>query len=604
MREGKRGSSYPALRKLGGRPYESDRASFQLPEHVAQGFSAAQSAEIIAEHFSKISQDFAPLEMRNLPQRIQIFLSKSDMNLAPILSVEEVRKRIIKAKKPHSQVPGDLPRKLVQNCAAALANPVSIIFNRITQSATFPPQWKTEHQIPIPKIYPPSNENDLRNIAKTPFLSKLYESYVCGWLLPIIKPYMDPGQCGLRGSSITHYLIRLLHFIHSTLDRKKPHSELTACVDISKAFNRVDHLLVIEDLYDMHTPTWLLKIIFSYLKTRSMVLTYNNTKSSLKYLPGGGPQGAFLGGLIFLMKYNGAFLRPPIPRPIRGPVLKSKAQTVKYVDDGAIAVSIDLKQCLQADTSMRQQPSNYHERTGHVLPAVNNLLQYYIHDTEKFTAENKMVINKQKTKVLNFIKSKKFDFPPELSFADGTEIECISKTKLVGVILSENLSWHENTLYICQKARQKLWILRRMVKLNLNQEILFNVYIKEVRSMLELAVPVWHPSLTKKQSLDIERIQKISFKLILGENYDNYNQACKTLNTQTLEERRIKLCLKFATKNANSDNSLFIKYTPNKNTRQKTNLVREYKCRTRRFQKSSLPYLATLLNTAHRSKQV
>ena len=61
----------------------------------------------------------------------------------------------------------------------------------------------------------------------------------------------------------------------------------------------------------MHTPTWLLKIIFSYLKNRSMVLTYNNTKSSLKYLPGGGPQGAFLGGLIFMIKYNGAFLRPP-----------------------------------------------------------------------------------------------------------------------------------------------------------------------------------------------------------------------------------------------------------------------------------------------------
>ena len=56
-----------------------------------------------------------------------------------------------------------------------------------------------------------------------------------------------------------------------------------------------------------------------------------------------------------MIKYNGAFLRPPIPRPIRGPVLKSKAQTVKNVDDGAIAVSIDLKQCLQADSSERQR---------------------------------------------------------------------------------------------------------------------------------------------------------------------------------------------------------------------------------------------------------
>ena len=70
----------------------------------------------------------------------------------------------------------------------------------------------------------------------------------------------------------------------------------------------------------------------------------------------------------------------------------------------------------------------------------------------------------------------------------------------------------------------------------------------EVRSILELAEPVWQPSLTKKQSSDIERIQKILFKLILGDNYDDYNQACKFLGTQTLEKRRIKLCLKFAKK--------------------------------------------------------
>ena len=107
----------------------------------------------------------------------------------------------------------------------------------------FPKQWKTEYQIAIPKSYPPETEDDLRNIAKTQFLSKVYESFVGSWLLPIIQPYLDTGQCGLKGFSITHYLIKLLHFIHSTLDLRKPHSVLAACVDISKAFNRIDHSL-------------------------------------------------------------------------------------------------------------------------------------------------------------------------------------------------------------------------------------------------------------------------------------------------------------------------------------------------------------------------
>ena len=88
-----------------------------------------------------------------------------------------------------------------------------------------------------------------------------------------------------------------------------------------------------------------------------------------------------------------------------------------------------------------------------------------------------------------------------------------------------------------------------MVKLGLDKPTLYDVYTKEVRSILELAVPVWHSGLTKQQSMEIERIQKISFRIILGNNYTSYIQACNFLSAQTLEERRDKLCLKFARKN-------------------------------------------------------
>ena len=125
---------------------------------------------------------------------------------------------------------------------------------------------------------------------------------------------------------------------------------------------------------------------------------------------------------------------------------------------------------------------------------------------------------------------------------------------------------------------------------------MFDVYIKEVRSLLELAVPVWHSGLTKHQSKDIERIQKIAFKIILGPLYETYTQSCIYLETETLEQRRIKICLKFARKNLKSENCLFKKFTKNLNTRQSAKLVCEYKCRTSRYRKSSLPYLAKLLN--------
>ena len=202
----------------------------------------------------------------------------------------------------------------------------------------------------------------------------------------------------MKGFSITHYLIKLLHFVHVTLDLRKPHAVLSALIDLSKAFNRVDHTLVIQDLYDMHTPSWLLKIVISYLSDRSMYLSHNGAQSNRKMLPGGGPQGAYLGGLIFIIKYNGAFLRPPVPRNIQGPMSKSRSEKVKFVDDGTVAVSVDLKTSLVPDPVDRDRPLNYHERTGHVLPVEHNLLQHYVRDAEQFVSDNKMVVNKKKTK--------------------------------------------------------------------------------------------------------------------------------------------------------------------------------------------------------------
>ena len=116
-------------------------------------------------------------------------------------------------------------------------------------------------------------------------------------------------------------------------------------------------------------------------------------------------------------------------------------------------------------------------------------------------------------------------------------------------------------------------------------------------------MPVWHSGLTKQQAGDIERIQKIAFKIILGGRYVNYQLAHKMLSVQTLEMRRIKLCLKFGKKNLKSENCMFTKITTNVNTRQKSDMVKEYKCNKGRFQKSSLPYMAKLINNDNRSRK-
>ena len=376
----------------------------------------------------------------------------------------------MKAKKPNSMVHGDVPKRVIQLFAPELALPVATIYNKINSTFEYPRQWVKESQIPIPKVFPPSTEDDLRPISKTFFFSKVYESFIGDWLLPFIRPYMDPGQYGIKGSSIVHYLIKFLHFIHSTLDLKKPHAVLAALVDLSKAFNRVSHLLVIQDLFDMHAPGWILAILSSYLSGRSMTMTFGKSTSSPRSLPGSSPQGALLGGLIFIVKYNGASLRPSIPRLL---LSKTESLSVKYVDDHTCATRINLKQCLTNDPVVRQRPLNFHERTGHILPNQSNMIQFTLDDLQCFTENNQMIINKSKTNLMVFNKSRNFDFPPEVQLKNTTNyLDVIEKTKLLGIQLTTDLKWSEQTIYISKKANSRIWMLRRMKILKIDPTII------------------------------------------------------------------------------------------------------------------------------------
>ena len=115
--EGKRGSSYPAIRKLGNRDFEAARnaQNFEIPELVENNLDENQSAEALADFFSSISQEFEPINVDRFPPKIRLELEKgrTDENV-PILFEHEVHKNIMKAKKPHSTVPGDVKKGLSQ----------------------------------------------------------------------------------------------------------------------------------------------------------------------------------------------------------------------------------------------------------------------------------------------------------------------------------------------------------------------------------------------------------------------------------------------------------------------------------------------------------
>ena len=365
------------------------------------------------KQFSQISQTVEPLDVEKLSPALRNAILEGRMATnKPTVEQHSVYRKILRLKKPNSSVPGDIPKILLKDNPFEYAKPASIIFNKIIKTAEWPRQWVQEHITVIPKsrTNPPQTEDGLCNIAKTAWMSKLCEALLGDFLLPVVEPYIDPGQCGgFRGTSVTHYLVKLFDFIHKTLNNRKPHCVVLTSEDLSKAYNRGSHMLVVEDLYAMHTPKWLLAILCSYLTSRSMLLKYQNTVSSSRSLPGGFGQGVWLGGLLFIIKFNGACLCPPIPRPIS----KNTSMQVKFVDDASQAASINLKLSLKPDPVIRPRPLNYHERSMMVLKPEEDIVTEELTRFSQFASQNKFVINRKKCYTMVFSRSRKYDFPPE-----------------------------------------------------------------------------------------------------------------------------------------------------------------------------------------------
>ena len=228
------------------------------------------------------------------------------------------------------------------------------------------------------------------------------EHFVVEWLLKLIQDKIDFRQYGgMKGNSITHYLIEFINFILLNQDSTEKTAILACMVDFSKAFNRHNHNLLITKLSDMGVPSWLLKVVMGFLTNRKMTLRYKGKQSSVKYLPGGGPQGTLLGLLLFIVLINDAGFEGQ--QNNAGELLTSRRNMktanelhLKYVDDLTLAEAINLPDKLvHLPSSERPIPDTYHARTGHVLPENSCALEKQLVRTNEYAENNQMKVNKK-----------------------------------------------------------------------------------------------------------------------------------------------------------------------------------------------------------------
>ena len=136
-----------------------------------------------------------------------------------------------------------------------------------------------------------------------------------------------------------------------------------------------------------------------------------------------------------------------------------------------------------------------------------------------------------------------------------------------------------------------------MKQLGVGEATLADYWAKEGRSLLELAVPLWHSGLTVRQTAAVERCQRVAVAAMCNSGWQDYDASLARLGLTRLAARREKLCQTFATRTVakSRHKDLFPRREHGHKTRH-GGIFLEDACRTRRRFRSARPYLARILN--------
>ena len=450
--------------------------------------------------------------------------------------------------------------------------------------------YKSEMITPVPKTFPPRSVDELRNISGLLTFNKVAEKLVAELMISEMKKCLDPSQyANQKGISLQHYLIKMIHQILSDTDNNSK-GEVTAVLatlyDWKEAFPRQCPKLGVEAFMKCGVRPSLIPLIINYLQDRSMKVKWHGKVSTKRLLNGGGPQGATFGIWEYLAQSN------------NNSDCVDPDYRYKFVDDLTVLEKINLLIIgLASFNSKITVPSNIPAH-NQFIPAEHLKSQSYLQDIQEWTENQKMILNLNKTKVMIFNSTDNYQFGAELSLNDN-KLEVVQKTKLLGVVITNDLKWNENTNFIVKRANIRLELLRKVSSFGTSIEEMKNIYVLYIRSVLEQSCVVWHSRLTEENSHDLERVQKAAMKIILGNKYNEYENALEMINLEKLSERRRNLCLKFAQNCLKNEKTKDMFKLNAKSNPMNTRFHEEFEVKyanTGRLKISAIPYMQRLLN--------
>lgn len=304
--------------------------------------------------------------------------------------------------------------------------------------------------------------NNYRPISVIPTIARVFERLIYNQIYEYLttNDLLNSKQYGFRSLHSTALALSV-STNHWLLDMGNGKMNTVIFLDIKKAFDTVDHDILLKKMMAYGISGSELEFFESYLRNRVQYCNINGSVSGFRKISCGVPQGSILGPLLFLIYMN------DLP---------------DAVDNVNITMFAD-------DTSLSKAFKNISELCEELIPAFSNIC--------KWLKANKLSLNTVKTEFMITGTSQRLrhlDIAPETTpyalFVNDATIRRVRQVKNLGLIIDENLTWDHHIDYISKKIKRNVGILKRMRKI-LPTESLSMLYKTLIEPHIRYCSIIW-----------------------------------------------------------------------------------------------------------------
>ena len=422
----------------------------ELPQYMIKHNIKYENQKMIADlfndYFNKmgLSQTADPDDYEN-NKFLDYFTDTTIKSFEFQLVTEESVDRIINKLAPKNSTGEDgISVKFLKNIKQSLVPTLTKIINKMILSGIYPDKLKIAKVVPVYKKGDQYNIENYRPISLLPALSKVFEHAMLEQLDNHFTSnhLYFPGQYGFRKKHSTELAVmENVDRIIENLENGK--LSLNIYIDLSKAFDSIDHTILLSKLhkYGIHGKAY--QLCQSYFQNRSQYVKYNNFNSNSLIIKTGVPQGSILGPFFFLVYIND-FNR-----------CTSFFNVTIYADDTTLQTHLE-----------KIKTGNEHSTEMYINDELTHITTWL--------KANKLSLNIDKTRFMIFQPSKRH--VPELKLKiENKEIKQVKEFDFLGISVDENLSWKSHIDKIGFKIKKVLAIMNRLKKY-LPSETLLIIY--------------------------------------------------------------------------------------------------------------------------------